>query len=172
MTIGGTSPGGFDDYQIASVCEDLDMELTYVPYSGGSEVKAAVLGKEVDIYQDKIASCLSLIQSGDVIPLAVISDEPITTIPELEGVPTLKELGSDYDVGPWRGITVRNECDSDVIDTLKKACVAAYDSAEFQEYLETNFINIRTPIPQDELKEAWKAETESYIPFYEAQGIL
>ena len=172
LTIDGTSPGGFDDYQIASVCEDLGIDLTYVPYSGGSEVKAAVLGKEVDIYQDKIASCLPLIQSGDVVPLAVISDEPITAIPELEWVPTLQELGSDYDVGPWRGLSVRNECDPEVINTLKEACVAAYNSAEFQEYLEINFINIRTPIPQDELVENWEAETESYVPFYEAQGLL
>ncbi len=172
LTIGGTSPGGFDDYQITNVCDELGFELTYVPYSGGSEVKAAVLGKEVDVYQDKVASCLPLIQSGDVIPLAVISSDPVTAIKELEGVPTLKDFGSEFNVGPWRGLSVRNECSPEVIETLKKACVSAYESEEFQEYLAANFINIRKPIPQDQLNTEWKAEKESYVPFYVEQGLI
>lgn len=172
LTIAGTSPGGFDDYQMTSVAEELGIEITYVPYSGGSEVKAAVLGNEVDIYQDKIASCLSLLQSGDVIPLAVISSSPITEIPELVGVPTLLDFGSDFDVGPWRGISVRNECDDSVISTLKEACVKAWNSEDFQEYLETNYLNIYPVTEQSQLADSWKAEVGTYTPFYVERGLI
>ena len=172
LTVAGTSPGGFDDYQMTSLCKDLGIEITYVPYSGGSEVKAAVLGNEVSLYQDKIASCLSLLQSGDVRPLAVISDEPITSIPELQNVPTLHELGSNFDVGPWRGISVRNECDAEIVTRLKEACQKAWESKEFQEYLETNYLNIRQVVPQDKLKQNLIDEVESYKPFYIEQGII
>ena len=172
LLIAGTSPGGFDDYQVTNFAEELGIELTYVPYSGGSAVKAAVLGNEVDIYQDKIASCLSLIQSGDVRPLAVIAKEPIDDVPELKGVPTLRQLGADFDVGPWRGLSVRNDVDADILARLKDACQKAYDSPEFQEYLEKNYLNINAIIPQKDLKEAIKAETASYVPFYESRGLI
>ena len=172
LTIAGTSPGGFDDYQMTSVAEELGIDITYVPYSGGSEVKAAVLGNEVDIYQDKIASCLSLMQSGDVRPLAVIADEPITAVPELNGVPTLKQLGADFAVGPRRGLSVEADIDPQIMDILKKACVEAYNSAEFQEYLQTNYLNIRPATEQSLLKETWINEVESYKPFYIERGLI
>ena len=172
LLIAGTSPGGFDDYQVANVCDELDIELTYVPYSGGSEVKAAVLGKEVDIYQDKIASCLSLIQSGDVIPIAVIASEPITSIPELSGVPTLKQLGANFDVSPWRGLSVRSDCDPSIVKKLKETCDVAYNSAEFQDFLAKNHMKINKVIPQKELKTRWINEVNSYRPFYEQRGLI
>lgn len=172
LLIAGTSPGGFDDYQMTNVCEELGIDLTYVPYSGGSAVKAAVLGNEVDVYQDKIASCLSLIQSGDVRPLAVIAKEPVDSVPELKGVPTLRQLGADFDVGPWRGLSVRNDVSADIIETLKVACQKAYESEEFQTYLQKNYLNINKVVPQSELKDTWKAEKDSYVPFYDARGLI
>jgi tripartite-type tricarboxylate transporter receptor subunit TctC len=71
IKIAGISPGGFDDFIQSSFAKEAGIEWTYVPYKSGSQIKAAVMGGEITVYQDKIVSCLPLIQSGDIRPLVV-----------------------------------------------------------------------------------------------------
>ena len=53
------------------------MKVKFIPYKSGSEVKAAVLGGEVDVYLDKIISSIGYIKDKKVKPLVVLNDERI-----------------------------------------------------------------------------------------------
>jgi tripartite-type tricarboxylate transporter receptor subunit TctC len=53
LKIGGVSPGGLDDFIANGFARAAGFAWTYVPYKSGSEVKAAILGGELDVYQDR-----------------------------------------------------------------------------------------------------------------------
>lgn len=84
IKIGGLSPGGLDEYIAKGFARAAGIELTYVPYKSGSEVKAAVLGGEIDVYQDKLVSFLPLVASKDIRPLIVFNEKKLDTVPEIK----------------------------------------------------------------------------------------
>jgi tripartite-type tricarboxylate transporter receptor subunit TctC len=63
---------------------------TMIPYKGGGEAAAALLGKHVDFLGINLAPVLSHIQGGKLRALAVTTGERYSAIPD---VPTVRELG-------------------------------------------------------------------------------
>lgn len=132
LKIGGTSPGGLDEYMASGFAREAGIELLYVPYASAAETKAATLGGELDIYQDKIVSFLPMVRSGDIRPLVVLGDARLSQIPELADVPCTVELGINFTQGSWRGYAVRKGTPQHIIDFLADAIEQVYRSDEYQ----------------------------------------
>ena len=134
VTTGGSSAGGLDEYTALQLGEAIGAELTYVPYDGYGEYKAAFLGGEVDLYIDKLSSYTQMAQYDEILPMAVTSG---TRVPAagLEEVPTVIERGYDFTAGSWRGIVVREGTPEDVVTLLRQTAKEIYDSEEFKAVL-------------------------------------
>ena len=134
VTTGGSSAGGLDEYEALQLGEHIGAELTYVPYDGYGEYKAAFLGGEVDLYIDKLSSFSQMAQYTEILPMTVVND---TRIPAagLEEIPTTIERGIDFTTGSWRGIVVKKGTPDDVVAFLSDACREVYYSDEFQAVL-------------------------------------
>jgi putative tricarboxylic transport membrane protein len=74
--------------------------INYVPFSGGGESMASILGGHVTVGVNGYAEFAGHIESGALRPLAISSAE------RLEGVdiPTFKEQGVDVELTNWRGV--------------------------------------------------------------------
>lgn len=142
LKIGGTSPGGLDNYMADGFAEKAGIDLVYVPYNSAAETKAAVLGGELDIYQDKVISFLTMVRSGEIKPLVVLHDERLEMIEELKDVPTTTELGIDFTQGSWRGFAVKKGTPQEIIDYLENAIKQVYESEEYIEASEKDMSNI------------------------------
>lgn len=143
VTVGGVSPGGLDDLTLSVLSKDTGLDIQYVPYKSGSEVKAAVLGGEVDIYLDKLVSAINYVKDGAVRPVLVLNDERIVTIPELADVPCTVELGYTTTIGSWRGFVVKKGTPQEIIDYLAEEMKKAYDTPEYQQFASDNLVDIR-----------------------------
>ncbi len=139
----GISPGGLDDLTLNALAKETGINIKFVPYASGSEVKAAVLGGEVDIYLDKLVSAIGYIKSGDVKPVVVLNDERISSIDELKDVPSTVELGYDVTIGSWRGFVIKKGAPQEVKDYLISEMKKAYDTQEYKDFAETTLTNIR-----------------------------
>ncbi|UFJ40303.1 tripartite tricarboxylate transporter substrate binding protein [Brevibacillus humidisoli] len=155
ISFAGVSPGGLDDLTLNTLADATGIKIKFVPYKSGSEVKAAVLGGEVDVYLDKLVSAVSYIKDGKVKPIVVLNDERITRIEELKDTPTTVEKGYDVTIGSWRGFVVKKGTPEAAKKYLIEKMKAAYDSEEYKKFAEQNLVDIRegflTP-------EAFKAE--------------
>lgn len=173
LKIGGLSPGGLDDYIANGFALEAGIEWTYVPYKSGSELKAAVLGGELDVYQDKLISFLPLVESGDIRPLVVLNDTKLDMVPALKDVPSSVEKGVNFTQGSWRGFAIKKGVPEDVkailIDVLQKA----YDDPEYKDMEEKEMTNVRPGYMQaDEYGSSWDEEYESYVEVFKAMGII
>ena len=172
LTIGGLSPGGLDDYIANGFSLAAGYDWTYVPYKSGSEVKAAVLGGELDVYQDKLSSFLPLVESGDIKALVVLNDKRVDT-PLLENVPCSEELGIDFTQGSWRGFCVAKGVPDDVKQVLIKAFDDAYNDpryAALEEEMMTNLSNGH--MEPDAYGESWNEECTKLHDTFKNIGIL
>jgi putative tricarboxylic transport membrane protein len=173
LKIAGISPGGFDDFIASSFANDAGIQWTYVPYKSGSAIKAAVLGGEIAVYQDKIVSCLPLIQSGDIRPLIVINEQRLTSVPELKEIPCTKEMGIALTTGPWRGFSIKKGTPEDV----KKYLIAVFEKVnkdpEFNKIKEKEMTNLKEGYMSSEtFKKVWDEEYALYLDIFKKRGLV
>jgi putative tricarboxylic transport membrane protein len=120
---GGGSAGGTDHILAGLIAQSVGVEgakVNYVPYSGGGEALAAILGGHVTVGISGLGEWQGQIKSGELRALAISSPE------RLEGVdiPTLKEQGVDVELANWRAIVGAPGLD----DAQKKALVETVDA--------------------------------------------
>ena len=163
VTFAGISPGGLDDITLNALADATGMKIQFIPYKSGSEVKAAVLGGEVDIYLDKIISAVNYIREGSIRPLVVLNDERIEQVDAFKGVPSTVELGYDVTIGSWRGFCVKKGTPVEVKEYLMSEMRKVFDSAEYQAFAEQNLVNLRSGyLTADEFGAQWQLEYEIF----------
>ncbi len=100
---GGGSAGGTDHMLVGLIAKDVGVDpsgINYVPFAGGGEALASILGGHVTAGVSGYQEFAGQIETGDLRPLAISSAQ------RLEGVdiPTLKEQGVDVELTNWRAV--------------------------------------------------------------------
>ena len=100
---GGGSAGGTDHILAGLIAKASGVEpakVNYVPFSGGGEALAAILGGHVTAGVSGLGEWEGQIQSGELRALAISSSE---RLPDVD-IPTLKEQGVDVELANWRAV--------------------------------------------------------------------
>ena len=103
VAIGGGSAGGIDHIMASLMSEKAGVDpdkLNYIPFAGGGEGKAAILGNQISAYISGYGELADLIKAGKVHALGISASTRNADIP----VPTMKEQGTDVVVYNWRGV--------------------------------------------------------------------
>ena len=100
---GGGSRGSTEHITIAMIAREVGADPTkinYVPFRGGGEATAAILGNNVTVGASGYSEFQQYIDSGKMRAVAIASPTRVKGI----NVPTLKELGINVELGNWRGV--------------------------------------------------------------------
>jgi putative tricarboxylic transport membrane protein len=122
VAIGGGSAGGTDHILAGLVAKAAGADvakLNYVPFSGGGEALAAIMGGHVVAGISGYSEWSGQIKSGELRALGISSAERQPGI----DIPTLKEQGVDVELANWRAVMAPPELD----DASKKALLDAVD---------------------------------------------
>jgi len=90
-------------------------DILHVPYKGGSQMTAGLMGNEVTMMFDSLPSPLGLIKGGKFRALAVTGPERSPVVPD---VPTLKESGVNIEAIIWLGLGGPPKMPADVVAKL------------------------------------------------------
>lgn len=99
----GGSAGGTDHMLVGLIAKQVGVEPTginYVPFAGGGEALAAILGGHVTAGVSGWQEFAGQVETGTLRALALSSSERIEGI----DVPTLKEQGVDVELTNWRAV--------------------------------------------------------------------
>src|SRR5512139_830808 len=97
---GGGSRGSTEHIAAAMIARQVGVDpakINYVPFRGGGEATAAILGGNVSVGGSGYSEFAQYIESGRMVPIAVTSETRIKGI----NVPTLREQGIDVVLGNW-----------------------------------------------------------------------
>jgi putative tricarboxylic transport membrane protein len=103
--------------------------VNYVPFKGGGEAVAAIIGGHVTAGISGLSEFMQHIKSGKMRALAVSSAKAI------EGIPSLKEQGINVELANWRGIFGGPGITKAQRDELVKVVEQAVKSKEWKETL-------------------------------------
>lgn len=163
VTVGGVSSTGLDDFATSQFSNESKINTEFIPYTSGSEVKAAVLGGEVDVYLDKVVNVVDYAKSKKVRPIIVFNDKRIDKIEAFKHVPSTKEKGLDVDIGSWRGFVVKKGTPEAVKDKLSQQLKAAYDTDEYKKYEEMTLVDTESSyLDADEFDKKMKSEYKKF----------
>jgi putative tricarboxylic transport membrane protein len=100
---GGGSRGSVDHISVAMIAKESGVDPTkinYIPFQGGGEASAAILGSQVTVGTSGWNEMAQFVKSGKMRALAVTAGAKLPG----ETVPTLKEQGINVEIGNWRGV--------------------------------------------------------------------
>ena len=98
---GGGSRGSIDHILVGLLAREAGIEpvkANYIPFAGGGEAAAAILGNQVTVGIAGVSEFLPFVKDGKMRALAVSSSFPI------QGVRTLKDQGINVEIYNWRGV--------------------------------------------------------------------
>ncbi len=120
---GGGSAGGTDHILAGMIAQAVGVDpakVNYIPYAGGGEAQAAILGGHVTVGVSGYSEFVGQIKAGKFRALAISSDKKIAGI----DVATLRDQGVAVDLFNWRGVFGA----PGITDAQKKELLAALDT--------------------------------------------
>ena len=130
---GGGSAGGTDHILIGLVAKAIGVDpakINYVPFKGGGEAVAAILGGHVSAGVSGIGEFAEQIKAGRMRALAQSAPSKV------DGIPSMKEQGVNVELGNWRGIFGAPGLSPQQRDALVKLVKAATETPSWKQTLE------------------------------------
>ena len=162
VSFGGGSAGGTDNILVGLMAQAIGVDPTqvnYVPFSGGGEALASVLGGQTSAGVSGLGEWSAQIESGELRALAIsgransgaASGTPVGggATPDAGGtpvvesalaasIPSLQEQGVDLEVANWRGVVAAPDISPEARACMLAALDTLVNSAGWQEALTTN----------------------------------
>ena len=134
---GGGSRGATEHIAAAQIAQAVGVpasKINYVPFRGGGEAVAAILGGNVTVGGSGFSEFQPYIESGKMRAIGITSGQRIKGI----DVPTLKEQGIDVEIGNWRGVYGAAGITPAQRDALTEMVIKATKSKAWQDALAKN----------------------------------
>jgi len=145
--------------------------MTEVPFAGAAPAVTAVLGGHIEGVVLNVTPVLPHVKAGKLKFLALFTDRRVDDVPELKGVPTLKELGYDvlmegsaYFIGAPKGTPEK------IVEILYEGLMKAEKSDFFQKFGRDNALAIELKGPAELRKDAEKSYA-FYSDFIKKAGL-
>lgn len=133
LTYGSAGHGSVLHLGGALLCDLADVNITHVPYKGGSQLLADLLGKHVDMAFMALASAVAQIKAGKLRALGLSSKSSA-----LPNAPTMVEAGlPGFDFDAWIAMIGPANLPKPVVAKLNAALKEALADKEVQKILET-----------------------------------
>ncbi|UNK44828.1 Bug family tripartite tricarboxylate transporter substrate binding protein [Arthrobacter sulfonylureivorans] len=138
VSITGGSAGGADHILAGMMLKEAGIgadSLNYIPYSGGGESLAALLGNKVSAGISGVGEYAEQVKAGKLRALAVSGPDAAPQLPEVK---PLKEQGVDLVLTNWRGVVAPGSIDEAQAEKLTALVTELHGTDAWQKTLTTN----------------------------------
>ncbi len=127
--------------------QNANIQITHVPYKGGSAHTMDLMGGRLDMILDTLTSATPLIKSGKVRALAVAA---ASRLPEMANVPTFAEAGYlGFEVNAWYALYAPAKTSKAVIAILNTSLVSVLKQPDVLEKFSNLGVRTQPGSPQD-----------------------
>jgi tripartite-type tricarboxylate transporter receptor subunit TctC len=127
--------------------DEAKIKLQHIPNKGGATAMVDLVSGTVGLGSMTWSSALQYIRNGQVIPIAVSSEN---RLPEFPNVPTLKELGYPNLVATiWFGLSGPAGMPREVVQKVNKATIETLQLPAVRERLERDAIETKFMTPEE-----------------------
>lgn len=170
LKFAGTSPGGWSEIQTVAFFKKVGVEVTFIPFDSGAEIKAAIMGGHITGAVEELAETLPLIEAGKLKALTVIMEK---RHPALPNVPCTPELNIDYTHGLMRAWAVRKGTPPDRFKYLHDVVKESLEAPVYKKFVQENHLYARQGyLGPEETRKYWDDEVTFYTEVLKELGYL
>jgi tripartite-type tricarboxylate transporter receptor subunit TctC len=143
-------------------------DIVHIPYKGGGQAQADVVGGQAQMMFNVVPSALPLIRAGKLRALAVSGKTRAESLPD---VPTMIEAGvPGYTAITWNGILTTAGTPKEIVAKLNDALVRALSTPQMKEALAKIGQDVAWSTPE-EFAAFLREETEKWRKVIQATGL-
>jgi len=175
--MGGTGSKQEDQIITAAIEQSTGAKFTYVPYKGGGDVAAQLVGGHISSSVNNPIEAVSQWRAGGLRPLCVFDNERIPLTEEVadgkswNDIPTCMESGIDMDYLMLRGIFMAPEVEQEQVDFYVDLFTKVRETQEWKDFMATGAFNT-TFMTGDEFREWLTAAEERHRSLMTEAGFL
>ncbi len=175
--MGGTGSKQEDQIITAAIEQATGAKFTYVPYKGGGDVAAQLVGGHVDSSVNNPIEAVAQWRAGELRPLCVFDakriplKEKVTDTMSWGDIPTCKEQGLDIEYTMLRGIFMSPGATPDQVNFYVDLFKKVRETPEWKDFMEKGAFNT-TFMSGDEYKNWLKEAADTHQKLMEKAGFL
>jgi putative tricarboxylic transport membrane protein len=175
--MGGTGSKQEDQIITAAIEQGTGAKFTYVPYKGGGDVAAQLVGGHIDSSVNNPIEAVAQWRAGELRPLCVFDSkriplkEKVTDTMAWGDIPTCKEQGLDIEYTMLRGIFMTPGATPDQISYYVDLFKKVRETPEWKDFMEKGAFNT-TFMSGDEYRNWVKGAAETHQKLMEKAGFL
>ncbi|QVQ50054.1 tripartite tricarboxylate transporter substrate binding protein [Spiractinospora alimapuensis] len=159
VRIATNGTGGIWDIAAGGLEVEAGAEFTErVPFDGGADMIAAVMGGQVEAIAPSGAESVDHMDAGELRPLATMAEDRLERLPD---TPTLVEEGVDWTAANWFGLVVPNDVDAERVAALNECFAEAFEAEEFVDFMDTQGF-VRDYLDAEQFEAFMDEEFEQY----------
>ena len=144
------------------------VDLVHVPYKGSAAAIADLLGGQINVFFDNVASALPFVKSGKLRGLAITTAKRSDQLPNL---PTMIEAGvAGYESNSWNGIVMPAKTPKPVIDRFYAELSRALQAPDVRERIGAVGAEV-SGVPPAEFAKFMQRETQKWGRVVKEAGI-
>lgn len=125
-----TLGAGGNTHLLGKMLEEVTgVSMVDVPYKGSGPAMTDLIGGQVQLYFDTVATSIPMFREGRIKILGVTSERRLPGAPDL---PTLKEQGVDITGDTWWGVLGPAKLPRPIVERIHSEVVKAVESEEFR----------------------------------------
>jgi tripartite-type tricarboxylate transporter receptor subunit TctC len=146
LTYSSVGVGSTQHLAGALLCAMAGVEMTHVPYRGGTAPMTDLLGGQIDLSVDTITVIEPQVRSGNVRALGVTSAAKWWSLPDIVPV---AETVPGYDVQTWLGLAAPKGTPAPVVQRLNAAMRLGLADAQVEARLRKIGMDVRASSPEE-----------------------
>ena len=159
--------GNFSHMGLELLAIQSGIKLTHVPYRGVGPATTAVLGGEVQLMYNNVATAIEQVRGGKLNALGVGEPKRIEGLPD---IPAIAETVPGFEMAAWVGIFVPAKTPQPIVDRLTKETAAFLEDPETKKYFQQQFIVAAYKNPE-QFQQYVKVELDRWANVVKTAGI-
>lgn len=165
VKVGVMTITGVDAFTVRQTFEELGVDVPLVAFNNGAELNAAIIGGHVSLAIVGPAEVKGLVESGDMKPIIVASEN---RLPIIENVESTGEKNIHSFLGPMRGIFALKGTPEEAIKAFEAAAIKAAESEEFKAWATSMSLDQRPGFAKTEdFKAIWEEQNTTLKALFE-----
>ena len=158
QSIASYSAGTVSHYAAMILNQKAGLDLQHVPFAGSPPALQQVMGGQIPVMFDGMATSLPLVK-GDKLRIYGVAAKKRSA--HLPNVPTLAEQGlPEIDFANWVGVVVAAAVPQNIVDRINAEVVKAAEAPKLKDRLQAAGFEPNVPLSARQLTEAVKADYE------------
>ncbi|WP_144186765.1 Bug family tripartite tricarboxylate transporter substrate binding protein [Elioraea rosea] len=166
LAYGSNGVGSFTHLSMELFRMKAGIELVHVPYRGSAPMLADLIGGQIALAMDAVATSMPHVSAGTLKAMAVTS---AARAPSLPDIPAIAETVPGYDASPWYGVFGPAAAPAPVLARLEADLRAVLDSPAWAALLEQRQAE-RVPENREALIRALAVEVPAWREAVKASG--